>query len=120
MKAQDLRLENYLEQGKIIELRKNVCRIEYKSDRIRTALISYTDLKPIPLTEEILLKCGFSRRGITSNNGSKLTLHHIDNMYPKGRVYWNSWCILEYIPKYLHQLQNLYWCLCGEELNVNI
>ena len=77
-------------------------------------------VNPVPLTEEILLKCGFVRRGITSNNGGKLTLHHKDNMYPNGRVYWNSWCILDSIPEHLHQLQNLYFALTGEELEINL
>lgn len=76
--------------------------------------------EPILLSEEILLKCGFVRRGITSNNGSKLTLHHKDNMFPNGRVYWNSWCISDSIPEHLHQLQNLYFALTGEELEINL
>ena len=33
-------------------------------------------VKPIPLTTEILEKCGFVRKGHTSSNGSKLVIHH--------------------------------------------
>ena len=77
-------------------------------------------VKPIPLTTEILEKCGFVRKGHTSSNGSKLVIHHPESFYPNGRVYFNSWAIKNEIPKYLHQLQNLYFALTGEELTVNL
>jgi len=70
---------------------------------------------PIELTEDVLVKCGFERKGYTSAKG-KLALHHPEPMYPKGRVYFNSWAILNEMPKYLHTLQNLYHSLTGEEL----
>ena len=83
----------------------------------------------IPLTEEILLKCGFSYRncppcgqdqwanmGIWSlilPSGTYLTLRggikDIKVIYPHGTA------IL-----YLHQLQNLYFALTGQELEVNL
>lgn len=75
-------------------------------------------VKPIKLTDEWLLKFGFVRKGYTSGNGSKLVLHHPEEMYKKGRVYFNSWAILEMIPEYVHQLQNLYFALIGEELTI--
>lgn len=114
MRAQDLRLENYLEQGKIIELRRNVCRIEYKSDKIRTALISYTDLKPIPLTEEILLECGFIPCSILENhfNIKGMCIFKLNEMFlcDKNGVIINS----------LNQLQNLYFAITGVELEINL
>ena len=72
------------------------------------------DVEPILLNEEILLKCGF----ITSNG-------------ELGKEYWNNNFKLDYYResyqfdwymctqiKYLHQLQNLYFALTGEELNI--
>ena len=76
---------------------------------------------PIPLTPEILEKwCGFTRKGYVSSNGSKISVHHIEPLYPNGRIYFNSWCIMNKIPKYLHEFQNLYFALTGEELPVNL
>jgi hypothetical protein len=78
------------------------------------------NFKPIPITEEILLKCGFVQCenefwyqkniisispsvGTYEIQGSKLSLS----------------VMRENPIRYLHQLQNLYWCLCGEELTFN-
>jgi hypothetical protein len=67
--------------------------------------------KPIPLTEDILVKLGFETpKGIISFNKNKLSI------YLGGRTYYNSWAILEESPKYVHQLQNLFFSLTGEEL----
>lgn len=118
MKAQELRIGNWVwndVQNLPVKVDIRILNQQYSADRGIGR-----SWNPIPLTEEILLKCGFVRRGITSNNGSKLTLHHKDYMYTNGRVYWNSWCILDSIPEHLHQLQNLYYALTGEELEVKL
>jgi len=80
----------------------------------------------IPLTEEILLKCGFEFINTTNQYG----------WYKSASNRFLCWCYSEFISlepitiidgfndtlfefdcKYLHQLQNLYWCLCWEELD---
>jgi len=75
----------------------------------------------IPLTEEILLKCGFILKGIIFriNNGSS---HQFDINYSpsKDMFYYesSSYSILrQFEVKYLHQMQNLYFALTGKELN---
>ena len=40
-------------------------------------------------------------------------------MYKEGRTYFNSWCINDWQPEYVHQLQNLYFALTGEELTTH-
>lgn len=80
--------------------------------------------KPIPLTEQILLKCGFKLYHSGSycidlfNENEYLA---IDVKYNKGFVYIiiddNS---LKVNLEYLHQLQNLYFALTNEELTVNL
>jgi len=76
------------------------------------------DIQPIPLTEEWLLKCGFER---VENNWKVL-----DNIVFK--LSWerlaglvlaleNESIFLAHI-NYLHQLQNLYFALTGEELQI--
>jgi hypothetical protein len=79
--------------------------------------------KPIPLTEEILLKCGFEK-------SSNLFFCNINNFsYLKANAYGCNgnfgYCISDekeiYVEvKYLHHLQNLTHALTGEELEVNL
>lgn len=82
------------------------------------------DLQPIPLTEEILLKCGFED-GCKSiyaiylpNDGSyfhvKYSVHNngfyvvLEGFYASRRI------------KSVHQLQNIIFALTGEELKINL
>ena len=74
------------------------------------------NLTPIPLTEEWLLKFGFVK--------------NLTGFYEKGRLTYRpdyGWQILSQWVKdwvgvapilYVHQLQNLFYSLCGEELNI--
>lgn len=126
MTANELMIGNYLfkhgEVVKIVEI-----GIKHKGDtnyylRSENDNCGYwiDQFKPIPLTEEILLKCGFEKREDGDYNLFKYS--EVDIIICND---FSSWqcdginfsvnCI-----KYLHQLQNLYWCLLEEELNVNI
>jgi len=113
MKATELRLGNLV----INSSNETVIVREISETLVKTTpddihLIS--ELKPIPLTEEILLKCGFLKCNFTEN--------HYDI---KGMRVWkcNSMFLCDkngiHI-KHLHQLQNLYFALCGEELEINL
>lgn len=66
----------------------------------------------ISLTEEWLLKFGFKFNGDSKFWIDKLCLHTKDNelyiLYDQGRVFI----------QYVHQLQNLYFALCGAELEL--
>lgn len=68
--------------------------------------------KPIPLTEEILLKCGFVPCSIIDNhfNISGMRIWKCNDMFlcDKNGVHI----------KYLHQLQNLYFAIVGKELEI--
>jgi len=76
-----------------------------------------SDLKPIPLTEDILLKCGFGWNGgmysLSPNCVIDASFSYI-GIYNK-RI--EDDCIYD-IPKYLHQLQNLYFALTNEEYKI--
>lgn len=87
-------------------------------------------MRPIPLTPEILEKCGFedATNGYraTGNNGglwrigSPLRGQHIDlyEHYEFGKGVTGYFLgHFEYVMKSVHQLQNLYFALTGEELN---
>ena len=80
--------------------------------------------KPIPLTEEILLKCGFVY--IESKNVYKLYLPN-DNQLLIGfnfqnelRLYYKVFNIDLVEIKHLNQLQNLYFALTNEELTITL
>lgn len=86
--------------------------------------IMLQDIEPIPLTEEWLFKFGFeyypSKRENRAFRKGKLQIVLSGNyIYPNGRTYYKSWCIIESQPKTVHQLQNLYFALTGEELTLN-
>lgn len=71
------------------------------------------NLNPIPLTEELLLKCGFEKHkwGIITYYNPLLELDadfHLKSVDCNIQV------------KYLHKLQNLYFDLTGQELEVNL
>jgi hypothetical protein len=81
------------------------------------------DFKPIPLTEEWLIKMGFEiKQGMISYDKGKLCLYFGETILSgeKGRTYFNSWAILEHTPKHVHTLQNLYYALTNEELTINL
>ena len=68
------------------------------------------NFKPIPLTEEWLLKFGFER------NGKKLTFWKIDLVEDEEGIFSFDESRIYIDIKYVHQLQNLYFALTGEEL----
>lgn len=68
-------------------------------------------VEPIPLTKEWLLKFGFNERYKAFAKGD---FTFIEN---SGMAYKLS--IVDNMPKYVHQLQNLYFTLTGEELTLS-
>lgn len=72
--------------------------------------------QPIPLTEEILLKCGFKKH-ITSDIYPTYAFKFMN--VNNGVLYVLKIGFLNHI-KHIHQLQNLYFALTGEELGVNL
>lgn len=129
MKAQDLRLGNFViaknEIIKIIEFRESFILGENDNCLIRCLP---SQMKPIELTEEVLLKIGFKKDG---NNYSLVcgdieVGYYIDkfkqvlyiNVSREKRFYKNE--LRSYDVKHLHQLQNAYYCLIGKELNIEL
>jgi len=75
----------------------------------------YNDFSPIPLTEDLLLKFGFERDKFyipTLYYNSKLRIKNDE------RGFWVNACYNFVLIKYVHQLQNLYFALTGEELTL--
>lgn len=68
--------------------------------------------EPIPLTREVLEKCGFQ----ASNVGNHIMYKNgVIIFFEKGK--WGIRCDSRCSLNYLHQLQNLYFALTGEELD---
>lgn len=127
MGAKELRIGNYVkyfsdyEWSKITVLDHNYCHLNNASS------IDYNEIQGVPLTEDILLKCGFenwySNEYFLSNGFFYMNLKFYKNgnikvtMCGESKKYFKGENML--IAK-LHQLQNLYFSLTNEELTVNL
>ena len=106
IQANEYRLGNYVY---VIDQIKEVSIYHLKNMEVGN--IFY---KPIPLTEDILLKCGFAGFAMLINDGDKFEVSPI-----LGCAWYEALLISNRVT-YLHQLQNLYFALTGEELICNL
>jgi len=111
IKASDLRIGNWYDHyGEFKQASPNTILEVWEADR--------EWCKPIPLTPEVLVACGFTQLpNKFTFDKDKLSIHLPSVSYKKGRTYFNSWCIIEHSISHLHQLQNLYFALTNQELN---
>lgn len=146
MKANELRIGNYIyidsrdELRTIVEIRHTMVSVKYiRSDtnQPHQSMVEYDRLTPITLTEEWLLKFGFAE--LLVNHG-KIKDYRL-NCTPPGykheyffvfrfrerndedfRMYWypqaTNGSMHTFPCKYVHQLQNLFFALTGEELTL--
>ena len=121
MKAQDLRIGNLVTQ--IIERsthnEEQVIKIEWQEIMwISRDRIKY--YQPIPLTEEWLLKFGFEliNNEFFRSRNSEICLFWTANKNKIIPEYNEKRLITGYDFKHVHQLQNLYFALTGEELTL--
>ena len=116
MKASDLRIGNLV---------YNVLKEVITVDSIRDAGVngySIETIKPIPLTEEWLLKFGFDKyrtdKAINYKKGL-LRFTFANKGVFKGKNFLMIANIINYKNiNHVHQLQNLYFALTGEELKL--
>lgn len=124
MEAKDLRIGNY------VRLNDCVCVVnslhEYGTARLTPLDPSINwkwesfNLKQTPetnailLTEEILLKCGFKKTNKSWLFDSEIGKYHINS---KNFISGFGGKLINC--KYLHELQNLYFTLTGNELQIN-
>ena len=116
--ANELRIGNYLEP---LFCEEPFCKVrgideEYiYSDCISTDYTGFDEFKPIILTEEWLLKMGFS-----TTTYSEVDMYTIKNK--SGKYYFCCDYIgreFKYEIQFVHQLQNLYFALTQKELFYN-
>ena len=117
IQANELRLGNYFETP---EQKEKVREISFSYDEGVTFINDWnvSIIKPIPLTEEILLKCGFEKKNgyVFRKIGFILNGRKVKDSIGFHFIHYE--CTTEC--SYLHQLQNLYFALTGEELNVEL
>ena len=111
MKAEELRIGNYVDGKKRYEEQYiEVESIDYEQINIHFRSYYFIDLNAIPLTKDWLLKFNFQ---------------YLNNHYIiAGLVIWeiNGVFLCDkngIVIKYVHQIQNLYFALTGEELILN-
>lgn len=151
MKASELRIGNWVQDSrdnypcKVLGLDSERTFISANGDKFMgTATCTQLDeldgsrgrwlqyLTPIPITEELMFKCGFQKRS-ESRCTMILSLEHGDPLTDKlcPSIQW--WIGNDYMSicrcgisalsikiESLHQLQNLFYDLKGEELNINL
>lgn len=128
MKANELRLGNYVcVKNGIISIVRNIHRskvyIEYNLDCQFTRRHSFLtkNVEPIPITEDWLIKFGFELLEkyiycleLIKNSSLLINMKHKScfigirdsDDYDREIIF----------PDYVHQLQNIFWCLTGKEL----
>jgi hypothetical protein len=107
MKASELRIGNFV-KGKETNVYWTVEAIDSNSIFSHVKWRSLDAFEPIPLTEEWLLKFGFEKVAENDFILGKYSLYYL--------LYYDGYRVSEITPKYVHQLQNLYFALTGEEL----
>ena len=120
MEAKELRITNLVKYKgfecavtaiDLVDIRISRFKDEKKQSSVISIVNVYDDLKPIPLTEEWLLKFGFDNLGAY---GWGISYFHIRfrNIHKFYFPIENRIVRIEYV----HQLQNLYFALTGKEL----
>ena len=109
MKANELRIGNY------VDLFGMTATVQADDFNMTEHGIAIEQGKPIPLTEEWL-----KRLGATKNRDTTFYIEEINWLELNGDI-WDV-CLVEGYTitqiQYVHQLQNLYFALTGDELKI--
>ena len=122
MKANELRQGNIVDKGIIHWIGffngiPSVGVLENEYDSF-TKTVKLKSIKPIPLTEEWLIKFGFVKSldyWVISNKGFFVGVTLKEVIYPMFDI--DNPMLIKTL-KHVHQLQNLYFALTGEELTI--
>lgn len=119
IKSNELRLGNYVKFNDkeviVFTLGERFIEYAYEMDDEFIYCEAYEDIEPIQLTEEILLKCGFRLLENKTYVHKRIAFFVILNENGFDLNFWQGSSF-----KHLHQLQNLYFALTNEELQINL
>lgn len=137
MKANELRIGNWVvwddDSQEEVQVRELTAPLELEGGQeyfINGGLIG--DFKPIPLTEEWLVRFGLIKKylentleegGFDLKEDGSRWYYWVDKgvfnleIQPNGEIWFELYSYYNHI-KYVHQLQNLYHALTGEELTI--
>lgn len=131
MKAKELRVNNivkfikpvHVQLGHIFDVKNNyVILWSYGIHLIDCD--ENTNVEPIPLTEEWLLKFGFVKSSEDSDNAWLNLRYRFLNFSSDESVEFKKVFLnvnkMDVVCDYVHQLQNLYFALTGEELTIKL
>ena len=113
MKATELRIGNW------VQTKQTEKQFQVTTSTFEVLSVVESQYKPIPLTEEWLVKFGFKFDGHCSfwKSDIELTKDTGEEYYSVFNTHGNS-LNRDGIVEHVHQLQNLYFALTGEELTI--
>jgi len=133
--ANELRLGNWVEEEvlgrvRIVAILSDTVAVVGKGMKMDRAIedrefsLNLSNIKPVPLTPEILEKCGFEKQEDGDGGYYRELLSGNGFLFVEGdkKGYTDVFIDLsEHLRvRYVHQLQNLYFALTGEELTINL
>ena len=116
--ANDLRIGNWIKYDKRYFQIDSIATVfpTLSTREFGIGVVDYYNIEPIPLTEDILLKCGFIEDRkfyyLKLSDPVSIVLEKIREEY----VEWHYDTPL----KHLHELQNLYYAITKTELIINL
>lgn len=118
IKPNELRIGNYIKHGGAVviveEVLKEGAMVKFLPNQTGNM---FDGMKPIPITEEWLIRFGFKIRSNPNNPDNSFFWDNGEvKMIQSDKLYCSD--IVSTIEiKHVHQLQNLYFALTGEELH---
>lgn len=122
IKPESLRIGNLMKEhytGKII----SVIELTEKSITFSDSFIGKWQAEPIEVSEEILLKVGIIYRSFYVVGTGNCNKWQLDDFILLKNIDGDFYCPLSaYNPvlEFVHELQNLYFALTGQELNISV
>jgi hypothetical protein len=116
IKVNELRIGNHVldEHGNVSIINTISYGVRISNDKYKWESKSEDQIHPIPLTDELLLECGFENYEVFKNtwgyNGIEL--------YIQDGIIWIDLMNNSVEINYLHELQNLYFSLTKTELKI--
>ena len=124
MKAKELRIGNYVSRCDLFDNHSRVEQILEIARKIKTTgavtvICTPSEIEPIPLTEEWLLRFGFENKYEDQEDNPIYKFESIEIVKTLFKDKYHLYAGFPSIEiKHVNQLQNLYFALTGEELTI--